>query len=420
MCWVCNLNQIDCNHHGGSHYILNESNKISNNLRKLYAHPKLSIPTEVQLIRAPAIVGNGRPEAQILNISPFGETVRFSRPNVDLKVQGLRCELRGLYRPYEWQGLDLQRRRDFALEGFYRGACGAFRDNSRVMCPELTIDNLVGDGEYNLINLLKKIMKHDPTGNRRVKELFLFPHHIVDKEFAATQDMPTTVRALLRPWRVFDAPADTGKDPSLRTEERAEAYRIMEEADKKCPVDQSQCKEQAAICTSACHCCRIATGRGNLMRCGKCEIVGYYSRTCQKSDWPVHKKVCGRQTFDPQAIAPISQAPDEFIGCPAAVPGFVRTPALSANMTFLVARRRAMASGSIPAIHMMLRILLYQEKHQGCIFGYDRMRRQFEIEYGVEITPESMAAAEPFGKPTIQELKEEASFLEQRLARVPP
>ncbi|KAJ7784773.1 hypothetical protein B0H16DRAFT_1877151 [Mycena metata] len=329
----------------------------------------------------------------------------------------------------EWAEFDDQRRRDIALEGL------------------LSWRLLVGGGEYNLINLLKKIMNHDSTGTGRVKELFLFPHHIVDKEHAVTEDTPPiirqhlyltvilrnfciveTLKGVLRAYRGFPL---TMRNPlttahPAHTEERAETLRLIKEADKNSDrrVDQSQCKEMAALALFA------------------CEIMWYCSRACQRKDWPAHKKVCGAQTFDTELVAPTAEAPPEFIGCPAAVPGFVRTPALwrqigylsepdsqksyyhfdsgpgslstdativfyppGANMTFLVARRRAMASGSIPAIHMMFRILDYQGDCCGRgIFDYEKLRRQFEMEYNIKITPQSMAAAEPFAKPTKREL----------------
>ena len=54
----------------------------------------------------------------------------------------------------EWKELPLERKKELALEGLYRTACLSPRDNSRVNCPELTIDSIVGIGEYNLINLV--------------------------------------------------------------------------------------------------------------------------------------------------------------------------------------------------------------------------------------------------------------------------
>jgi hypothetical protein len=55
----------------------------------------------------------------------------------------------------DWKRLDVKKKKDLVLEGLYRGACAAPRDNSRVSCAEMTIEGLVGDGEYNLIRLVR-------------------------------------------------------------------------------------------------------------------------------------------------------------------------------------------------------------------------------------------------------------------------
>jgi hypothetical protein len=62
----------------------------------------------------------------------------------------------------DWKALDPEKKKEIVLEGLYRGACAAPRDNSRVMCPEMTVKNLVGDGEYNLINLVRSLISFFP------------------------------------------------------------------------------------------------------------------------------------------------------------------------------------------------------------------------------------------------------------------
>jgi hypothetical protein len=76
-----------------------------------------------------------------------------------------------------------------------------------------------------------------------------------------------------------------------------------------------------------------------------------------------------------------------------------------------------MASGSVPAIHMMFAIAKYGEVDGVTIYNItvDQIQRQFEMEYRVEITPATIHAAEPFAPPTPQELKEEREYLQQRL-----
>ncbi|KAF7358783.1 hypothetical protein MSAN_01217600 [Mycena sanguinolenta] len=380
----------------------------------------------------------------------------------------------------EWLGLRLQKKKDLALEGLYRGACSCPRDNSRVSCPELTIKGLVGDGEYNFISLLKRIVEHDPTGNRRVKEVFLFRHPHVEHQWRFTDTAPDVVKAslyLAQLYRTFcivetlhgiidayhgvpmeSTRSDLQTSMPARHGEKAEARqataRRVAEEDKNSvrPVDQSQCKEMAASTVAGCYGCYMKIDRKHLKRCGQCQDVWYCSPLqCQKKDWPEHKKACGKQTFSPLSLNPA--APDEFIGCPVAVPGFVRTPALwrqiwylskedsqysdyhfdthyahtssiavqyppGARLIFLVARRRAMASGSLPAIFKMLEILEFEEDVGVRNFTHACYRRQFEKEYDIKITPETKQAAGEFAPPTTKELEEEEQFLRQRWASV--
>jgi hypothetical protein len=132
--------------------------------------------------------------------------------------------------------------------------------------------------------------------------------------------------------------------------EEAQATRALLAVSKKLgiPVDDSQCTERAAAnqlnkCYS---CAAITDDRTTLKRCGKCQLVWYCSRwactdfmllryrynpprsACQRKDWADHKKLCCQQNFDLNNVTPRGERPPGFIGCPGAVPGFVRTPAL--------------------------------------------------------------------------------------------
>ncbi|KAJ7462476.1 hypothetical protein FB451DRAFT_1180768 [Mycena latifolia] len=90
-----------------------------------------------------------------------------------------------------------------------------------------------------------------------------------------------------------------------------------------------------------------------------------------------------------------------------------------ARLVFLVARRRAMASGSFSAIYMMLDILEYQQPLGLFDLTIYQLRRQFEKKYHITVSAAGKQAAGPFAPPTAQEFKEERAFLEQRMARVP-
>ncbi|KAL7621082.1 hypothetical protein AAE478_008394 [Parahypoxylon ruwenzoriense] len=47
--------------------------------------------------------------------------------------------------------------------------------------------------------------------------------------------------------------------------------------------------------SQSCTTCKKTPPAVNLRRCAKCSTTLYCSRDCQKSDWKVHRKICGRQ-----------------------------------------------------------------------------------------------------------------------------
>ncbi|KAJ7799521.1 hypothetical protein B0H13DRAFT_2390985 [Mycena leptocephala] len=358
----------------------------------------------------------------------------------------------------EWKELGLERKRELIMEGLYRGSCCSPRENSRELCPELTIEGLVGDGEYNLINLLRRIIAHDPTGNRRAPDLlkaFLF-RSILYRNFCIVDTLTGVLEAYnnlptppMIPMKFHNSLHDED-----RTARKERARVEIKKNNLQNIVDNSQCREQKGHVVSGCSTCHTETSADSLKRCARCQLVWYCSSGCQKKDWPDHKKLCGKQHYDPQLLTPSPEDPAEFIGCPALANGYIRTPALwrqiwylskpdsqqafyhfdttpkhtrsiiikhpPGGVTFLVGRRRAMASGSVPAIHMMFAIAKYGEVAGVTIYNVtvDQIRRQFEMEYRVEITPANIRAAEPFAPPTPQELKEEREYLQQRLDSV--
>ncbi|KAF8188474.1 hypothetical protein K438DRAFT_1972175 [Mycena galopus ATCC 62051] len=341
----------------------------------------------------------------------------------------------------DWAALNKEKQKEIVLEGLYRGACAAPRDNSRVSCPEMTIAGLVGDGEYNLINLLKRIVAHDPTGNGRVKGLYLFTHPYVDHEMRHTEDAPDHLKcymygvALLRNYYIVETlygilQAYHGRAPQVVTITRLHGkrqYRGLTEEEQKfgaqLNIDDSQCKEEAALA-----------------------VHGVKN----------HKKYCGQPRFDPKIFVPEVEEPDSFIGCPTVAPGFTCSPTSwrqigwlaksdsqtrdyhvmpnmdpvhtrsirifcpCARMCFLIARRRAMASSSLLAIYTMLEII--ESQIEDCNLTMDQVRSQFELEYGLKL-PTSPAAiqavAKDFERPTTQELNEELLYDKRRQASVP-
>ncbi|KAJ7642182.1 hypothetical protein FB45DRAFT_1054468 [Roridomyces roridus] len=105
----------------------------------------------------------------------------------------------------DWGSLTIEMRRELALEALYRGSCVRPEEkyrlsgcDFRVFCPELRIEGLVGDGEYNLINLLKRLVAHSPAGTRHFDEVFLFEHPYVTHEFRYSPAAPDVLKAWVR------------------------------------------------------------------------------------------------------------------------------------------------------------------------------------------------------------------------------
>ncbi|KAJ7431936.1 hypothetical protein B0H11DRAFT_2128180 [Mycena galericulata] len=382
----------------------------------------------------------------------------------------------------DWAKLDMKKKEEIVLEGLYRGACAAMRDNSRSICPEMTINGLAGDGEYNLISMLKRLIAHDPTASRRVKTVFLFTHPYIRDD---TNDLGTDFSSgmcyystLLRTYYIVetlrgivDAYYDIPAGPLMKAKLISYHSPRMVLADDQpsvgrlsavikrmgVRVDQSQCKEEAAMAGYACYTCKRAKDRNELKHCGKCLLVRYCSTECQKKDWPDHKKFCGVTRFDPALLMPTPERLVEFIGCPAPINGYIRTPSLwrqikslskpdsqfqdyhfdinrsnnhtrsiriihppGAQIIFLVARRRAMASGDPAAVNMMLGIIHFMWCHDLVKLTPEQIRSQFEKDYRVKIgeTGWSVVGVGPtdFKLPTQQEMDEEREFQRQRLA----
>ncbi|KAJ7248669.1 hypothetical protein C8J57DRAFT_1672388 [Mycena rebaudengoi] len=343
----------------------------------------------------------------------------------------------------------------------------------------MTIQGLLGDGKYNLINMLKRLLEHDSIGNLRIEKLFLFTHPYIEHLYGYDDETPDIVKSslhmsiLLRTGFIVATligiletylghPAEpiliAARARSKQSKaEHIQATRALRAEHKKLGirVDDSQCKEMAAANQlNACYsCATITDDRTTLKPFGRCQLVWYCSSVRQRKDWADHKKFCGQQNFDPNNATPSGEPPAEFIGCPGTAPGFVRTPALwhqiwdlskpdsqkrdyhfdttpkktrsvvilhppGARLVFLVARHRAMASGSLPAIYMMYTIVEYQERARLHELTRDQIRGQFEREYRVTITPSSIKAAGPFEPPTKQELAEEEAYCLQRLSNV--
>ncbi|KAJ6467781.1 hypothetical protein C8R45DRAFT_1218984 [Mycena sanguinolenta] len=83
----------------------------------------------------------------------------------------------------KWTAVDMEKKRRIVLDGLVRAAFKA-REKSRFDCPEMSHISLVGDGEFSLVQLLKAIAAHDPAATSPLHSVYLFPHPVVEKEYA--------------------------------------------------------------------------------------------------------------------------------------------------------------------------------------------------------------------------------------------
>ncbi|KAJ7190105.1 hypothetical protein GGX14DRAFT_408295 [Mycena pura] len=396
----------------------------------------------------------------------------------------------------EWAQMHLERKQELVLEALYRGACAAPRQYSRSDCPEMTVAGLTGEGEYNLISLLKTAIASDATGSGYLPELYFFKHPKVEQEYSIPEVASENHKAvvyetlLLRSMYIADTllgfiNAYQGIPDERPTQREMYAAPVRTEERKKIGAEtRARAKQEGYPLTksdptpvaTACAKCRTHTDRASLKRCSRCQITWYCSAECQKQDWKEHKRICGKKNFDPANVAPTPAAPPHFHGCPAIDNGFKRSLALwqqiqclsqadsqemdyhvcphgffvtsnvpnstqlmlikqkrslsiifcgageEVHMTFLVARRRAMATGARTAVATMLTLLAGDYatstiSRSGAAVTREMLRRQLTREYGINDLPDwatVQAAAAGFVAPTVREVAEEMQFYHER------
>ncbi|KAJ7766214.1 hypothetical protein B0H16DRAFT_1687215 [Mycena metata] len=349
-----------------------------------------------------------------------------------------------------WNSLDVDKRTDLVLEGLVRGAIHA-RELSRLDCPEMCVFRLSGAREKEqkrgFIDLLKAIIAHDPTGNGSVKSLYMFSHPAVENEYEY-------VTTLATPW-----PPEMRAFGLLRILQRnlyivqaltgiLKAYSGVAAIDIT-PKDEWEAQQRGIVCVG-CYSCGATPNDDavTLRKCGGCRSVTYCSEDCQQRDWRQHKKLCNaRPVRVDHIIAPSSEALPEFLGCPQAQPGFIRSPALRQQiqhlsqrdshardyhfdtapnhtqsvrihdpirrLDFLVARKRAMASGDHAAVRKMHDILQRMQRAGLIDLTATQIRDQLEREYGLDLGAEAPKEELP-SNPTKEEMKEQLGLCFKR------
>ncbi|KAJ6462473.1 hypothetical protein C8R45DRAFT_1178080 [Mycena sanguinolenta] len=370
----------------------------------------------------------------------------------------------------DWAALDQMKKNELVLEGLYRGACGAPQENSRIDCPEMTVNGLAGDGDYSLIHLLRRLVEHYTTGRYLEEPVFLFTHPY--KDFGAeawkrtdfdgaftylvtlyrTCYISETLRGTLQAF--YDMPPAPLTRMNLFSRTLTSAMVVSEDTPSYGAAFRylGVPRTEKAQLEYACYTCKCVKDRDELKRCGKCLSVRYCSGECQKKDWSHHKKFCGATHFEPALLMPPPLPRPEFIGCPSAIKCYVRSKALwqqiewlskpdsllqdyhfeiapnrtrsvrildppGGQLIFFVARRRAIALGDLSAVNTMLSILHCMRLRGQLNLTSQQIVSQFEKEYGVEIrSGVGVVGAGEYSLSTEQEKDEEREFHRQRLA----
>ncbi|KAJ7712549.1 hypothetical protein B0H14DRAFT_3018232 [Mycena olivaceomarginata] len=222
--------------------------------------------------------------------------------------------------PRVWQAADSEWRRKLTLRGLDHGARVTPRFQSRLSCPELTLEGLIGDGPYGFLGLCDAF-----TGACRVGELFYFEHPFVAHEYRLAEDSPDILRAfifctktlrtayivstllgILNEFHQIPPPSPSATaaviiSPPKAVRMRGRSQRTIQAQAEMFGVQFNPPRTPEA--TPACYSCRRAVDRALLKRCGRCRLVWYCSVQCQTKDWPTHKRVCAKEDFDPQRFA---------------------------------------------------------------------------------------------------------------------
>ncbi|KAJ7177139.1 hypothetical protein C8R46DRAFT_1347001 [Mycena filopes] len=353
-----------------------------------------------------------------------------------------------------WRALDVERRLELVLDGLVRAAFHA-RELSRLDCPEMCLFSLAGDkrarGESrDVIELLKTLVAHAPAGNGDITSVYMFSHPAVTREY---YDYATDLAAL---W-----PPDMRAFGLLRLLQRnlyivhalmgiLNAYSGVP-AVCPAPIDEWEAQKRGDGCVG-CYSCGATpdVDAVTLLKCSGCRSATYCSSDCQHRDWREHKKLCSGRTVRAEHVdTSVSsvvepESGSEFIGCPPADAGFVRSAALKQQIArlskkdsytqdyhfdvapgqtrsirivhpaerlgFLTMRRRAMASGDPDAVRRMHGIL----QGAGLVEVTEaQITNQLEREYGLDraaLTSEEGVCAQP----TKEDLAEELWFSVRR------
>ncbi|KAG1734023.1 uncharacterized protein EDB91DRAFT_1084174 [Suillus paluster] len=192
----------------------------------------------------------------------------------------LRSLFNGGYFNTVWLLLDTAEQRRYILEGLKKASDSEARtfwgQDCRALCPEVTVSNFLSEGGKGFVKFLTRFLKTFESSG---------PYYT---------SAPTKLMVL-----------SILHDIVHRSDGMKDALHVMDNTPGY--FAQSLAETKTAIRDKPCIRCENCTktpediGQGvRFMVCGTCKgklnfEVHYCSQSCQKEDWPVHKKACGKK-----------------------------------------------------------------------------------------------------------------------------
>ncbi|KAF8957199.1 hypothetical protein BDZ97DRAFT_1847730 [Flammula alnicola] len=264
----------------------------------------------------------------------------------------------------KWKELTQKRREELVLEGLYQASTtGPDMERHRRWCPDMTLENLAGNGGQGYIDMLMKLIPDDVGA--KITEPTMIPHTGLERYYMKAEgSTPPEIRKYrayfmdLTLWRILLAFYGQSEEAiiykPLRQSSTSETREVMEkvlgdDSERKLRHMKREYKDDKIKfgAVNSCWSCgkdpsKLEPGQA-LKVCAKCNAIGrkiwYCSRECQTHDWKhgsprPHKAICGKEVNDLSMEAE-PHTKERSKGIPLPDPGFERSPALLHQISLL-------------------------------------------------------------------------------------
>ncbi|KAF7325124.1 hypothetical protein MKEN_00555900 [Mycena kentingensis (nom. inval.)] len=198
-----------------------------------------------------------------------------------------------------WVAMGKAEREELALKALIRGADVA-HERGRMDCPEMSMENMVGDGEFSVLSLLKAVAAY------RGEEgpLYVYTHPAFEAEISPLLAygkghwrftyahirvayrlyfISATLSAILDIHAGIPPSAGDTQDIDRTFYDVPACFQCGAEAPS--PASESESASASPSGTAA-------TSPATLSRCSACAFATYCSAACQKRNWREHKEQC--------------------------------------------------------------------------------------------------------------------------------